>query len=144
MCPAGVPALTRVADNPCKSAAVTPVDKVSYGFNARLDREAVWFRGRIRLAPAYLDSSILDHGQVPIVFDVDGRQAVERGKLPYFSAPPVSLEDEYHGGDYWFPPQRHGGQVNVAFTGGHVLSSKEPASEPDWDWDYQQRPCRVP
>jgi len=140
MCPAGVPELTRVPDRPCTKGAITPIDGVSYGFNARLLREAIRFRGRVRLAPALLDSDVLDHPQVPIVFDIDGRIAAERRKTPYFSAPPGPLKDPYSTGAYWYPSTRHRGRTNVAFTGGHVLTSERPEREPGWDWGYQPTP----
>lgn len=144
MCPAGRPLLKRVAGKPCKAQAVTPLENVSYGFNGRLDREAVWFHGRIRMAPAYLDSGVLESGRIPIAFDIDGRTAVERDKLPYFSAPPGAIEDAYHSGEYWFPSIRHAGRMNVAFTGGHVLSSADPLREAEWAWQYQPSALRVP
>ena len=140
----GWPGQTQSMSAACKAQAVTPLENVSYGFNGRLDREAVWFHGRIRMAPAYLDSGVLESGRIPIAFDIDGRTAVERDKLPYFSAPPGAIEDAYHSGEYWFPSTRHAGRMNVAFTGGHVLSSADPLREAEWAWQYQPSALRVP
>lgn len=142
MCPAGRPVLTRMANRPCTDKAVTPLANVSYGFNARLLRQAVRFRGRLRLVRTLLDSDVLDHPAIPIVFDIDGRVAEEKNKRPYFSAPPVPLEDPYSRGAYWFPSTRHGARTNVAFTGGHVLSSTNAEREPGWNWGYQPTPLR--
>jgi prepilin-type processing-associated H-X9-DG protein len=136
--------LKRKAGRPCKGQAVTPLEGVSYAFNARLDREAVWFRGRLIMAPVQLTSRILEDGNVPIAFDTAGAEAVRRNRLPYFSAPPGSLTDAYHDGEYWFPAMRHRGRMNAAFSGGHVLTTQGPLRESCWNWEHRSTPLGRP
>lgn len=144
MCPAAAAHLQRKAGRPCKGQAVTPLKNVSYAFNARLDREAVWFRGRLVMAPVQLTPRILENGNVPIAFDADGTEAARRNRLPYFSAPPGSLTDAYHNGEYWFPALRHRQRLNAAFTGGHVLTTPDPLRESAWNWEHRSTPLGRP
>jgi prepilin-type N-terminal cleavage/methylation domain-containing protein/prepilin-type processing-associated H-X9-DG protein len=131
-------ALTLENNTPCSAGAITPARNVSYGFNARLDRAEVEIApGVWGLAPVVLKSSILDHGRVPLLWDVDGETAEERGVLPFFSAPPVNASASYGNGVYWFPARRHNGTTNFAFIDGSVASSSRPLEEAGWDWSHQ-------
>lgn len=140
VCPAGSPDLVKRKGLPCSAKALGPPQNVSLAVNMRLYRAAVEFMGRRVLAPAastLVSPRILHYPDVPLVLDVDGRQAARRGVEPFYIAPPVrGLDDPYSDGRYWTPSKRHHGRTNVAFVGGHVLSSEAPASE-RWDWSRQ-------
>jgi len=140
MCPAGPTQLERRAGMPCSAGAIGPQASVSVGFNKRLETRTQDIGGRPFPAPAYLSSRILQYPDIPLLFDVDGEQAAQRGKVPYYSAPPIlddSGVDIYESGQWWFPAFRHRGRLNVGFVGGHVLSSSHPTTEPWWRWNYQ-------
>jgi len=140
LCPAGAAQLTKRRGFPCGSAALGPAEDVSLAANMRFYRGAVEFMGNFVLAPAaatHVRQDVLSHPYVPLILDVDGREAVARGLEPFYTAPPLRGADgPYASGRYWMPSKRHGGKTNVAFVGGHVLSSVRPESE-SWDWKYQ-------
>ncbi len=140
LCPAGAPQLQRRKGFPCGSQAVGPPDDVSLAVNMRLYRRVIDFKGQRILAPSAgtkVRSSVLDHPYVPLILDVDGAEAAARGLEPFYTAPPlVESQDPYADGRFWMPSRRHGGKTNVAFVGGHVLSSAQPDRE-RWDWQYQ-------
>lgn len=144
MCSAGPQYLERRAGIPCSAGAVGPAANVSTGFNGRLNRETrILSDGTIGPRPAYLTSAILLYPETPLLFDVDGRTAVDRNLKPYYSAPPMLPKDGhdiYSGGESWFPSTRHRGRLNVGFVGGHVLSSANPLREPYWKWFFQLNP----
>lgn len=139
MCPAGAAQLVKRRGFPCGREALTPSEDVSYAFNLRLYRGQVEVAGQWLLAPVSVTTvraSILDHPYVPLVMDVDGRAAASRGLEPFYAAPPVGERaDPFSDGRYWMPSGRHGREVNVAFVGGHVLTSRHPEREV-WNWDY--------
>ncbi|MBX3394416.1 MAG: prepilin-type N-terminal cleavage/methylation domain-containing protein [Phycisphaerae bacterium] len=141
MCPSLASArLDRRAGFPCSAGAVGPQKNVSVGFNMRLHRRTQTIDGVNYLRLAQLTPAILQFPDVPLLFDVDGKAAVESGTIPYYSAPPLlddSCADAYEDGAHWFPSLRHRNRINVAFIGGHVLSSPEPVREPWWKWGYQ-------
>lgn len=142
VCPAAPQSLTRHPDRPCNDGAVLPFENVSYAFNRRLYAETMLFEGRKVFNPrTKVNTRILDHPTVPLVFDGDGDAAQRLRRRPYFSAPPVAgLDDLYADGSWWFPSGRHAGRTNVIFVGGHALSSESPAAEADWNWRYQPNP----
>ncbi|MCK4343373.1 MAG: hypothetical protein KAY37_16790 [Phycisphaerae bacterium] len=60
---------------------------------------------------------------------------------PYYAAPTAADETGmYADNHFWFRALRHGGELNVGFVGGYVLSSPEPTRETIWDWAYQPKP----
>jgi prepilin-type processing-associated H-X9-DG protein len=139
MCPAGADRLTKYNGFPCGEQALQPVENISLAFNMRL------YRGVVRGNAPRLSSpdetlvrpDVLNHPYTPLLMDVDASDAHAHGLKPFYIAP--SLRDDtgpYGNGRYWMPSGRHGGRVNVAFVGGHVLSSEEPEQE-TWDWEYQ-------
>lgn len=140
LCPAGPPELVKRRGFPCSMSALGPAENVSLAVNMRLYRAVIKFKGRKVLAPAaatHVRARILHHPYVPLIMDVDGETAARRGLEPFYIAPPVaSRDDPYAKGRYWVPSMRHDGKTNVAFVGGHVLSSADPAAE-RWDWSYQ-------
>ncbi len=140
MCPAGAKELTKTKGFPCGRQAIGPVEDVSVAMNMRLYRSVMTFKRRRVLAPARssrVTESIMNHPYVPLVIDVDGRQAAQRNLDPFYIAPPLpNTSDPYSTGHHWMPSSRHDGKTNVAFVGGHVLSSEDPARE-DWNWAYQ-------
>jgi prepilin-type N-terminal cleavage/methylation domain-containing protein/prepilin-type processing-associated H-X9-DG protein len=140
MCPAGARQLITRIGYPCGDQAIKPLQAVSFGVNMRLYRGQFLVSGRVVLAPVnvtYVPASILDHPYVPIMLDVDGDEAVQRGLMPFYVAPPIVGEDSpYSSGRYWMPSRRHPGGVNVAFVGGHVLRSARPEQEA-WNWNYR-------
>jgi len=140
LCPASAATLMKRRGLPCSTEAVGPAENISLAANMRLFRATVSFKGRDVLAPAnatYVSSQIMQHPYVPLVMDVDGREAARRGISPFYTAPPVAGDHgPYATGRYWIPSDRHHGKTNVAFVGGHVLSSTSPEKE-RWDWAYQ-------
>lgn len=140
MCPSAPSFLERRSSMPCSSGAVAPFENVSVGFNRRLHVRTVMIDGHPYGRGAYLTDQILMHPNVPLLLDVDGKEATCRAVLPYYSAPPIdskSGDDIYSSGTFWFPAKRHRGRVNIGFVGGHVLSSHAPLDEPGVDWKYQ-------
>lgn len=128
-----------LANTPCAGGAVQPAEHVSYTFNMRLHRAEVVRNGMLRFLPALLTSAILQEGDVPLLWDVDGSEAARRDppSPPVLSAPSLDSVLYYADDRYWYPAMRHGGAMNVAFVGGHVLTSRDPLDEPGWRWDYQ-------
>lgn len=121
---------------PCGGGAVGPRRNVSYGFNKRLDTGGVELPGGFMVPrPVILSSSIMHHPNVPLAWDVDGTVADANGVEPVFSTP--TLDSKLFTNDrYWFPARRHNGALNVAFIGGHVLSTTDPLNEDGWRWSY--------
>lgn len=153
MCPSGPGELTKQYMLTMRTQAIAPAKNVSIGFNMRLDQASVMQVDRPVFEEVHLTKRILERAAAPLAFDVDGEEAVRLGEqhnepiLPFFSAPPIrDVEDKYSEGatpKYWFPGLgRHGGQVNCAFIGGYVLSSRTPSTQAGWDWRYQPPPAR--
>jgi len=143
MCPTASSRLERRRGMPCSSGAVGPQKNVSIAFNKRLETRTRYINGNPFSASAYPSRKILDHPDVPLLFDVDGEEAVNQGKPPYYAAPPIhddAVVDIYEPGQFWFPSFRHRGRLNVGFVGGYVLSSTNPTAEPWWRWGYQPDP----
>jgi len=140
LCPAVTGELTKRQGFPCGSSALAPIENVSIAFNMRLYRASVNYKGAVRLASEASTSvhrEIVNRPYVPILLDVDGDKAKARSIDPFYTAPPLGeVDDAYADGRYWIPSDRHNGQTNVAFMGGHVLRSAAPADE-QWDWTYQ-------
>lgn len=138
ICPSNRGELVRRRGAPCGRESIAPDANVSLAFNMRLARAVVTVNGVPRLSPSaatFVRSDIQNHPLVPLVFDVAGTRAVGTGVEPFYAAPPVQAGDPYAGGRFWFPASRHRGKTNVAFVGGHVLSSAAPAEE-SWNWAY--------
>lgn len=145
LCPATKGPLIRRRGLPCSSAALGPANNVSMAMNMRLYRAEIEFQGDMHLAPAnstQVLSRVVHHPYVPLLLDVNGEQSLTNGVEPFYTAPPLdglASQDDgrpYSSGQYWMPSSRHDGRTNVAFVGGHVLSSTNPATE-RWDWAYQ-------
>ena len=125
----------------CSNGAVGPARSVSYGFNARLHRaEVIDSRGRPRAVQVTLRPDLLGHSSVPLLMDVDGQLASERGVNPVYIAPTLDSQGPYADDRVWFPGLRHGGKANVAFMDGHVESLADPENALDIDWAYQPIP----
>ncbi len=143
LCPDGPSDLIKRKGFPCGNEAVGPSQDVTLAMNMRLHRGVVQFGGASLLAPAAvskLRANILNHPYIPLVMDVDGQEAANRGLDPFYMAPPIQgTDDPYADGRYWMPSFKHGGKVNVAFVGGHVMSSRAPEKE-GWNWGYQVTP----
>ena len=140
MCPTAPSRLERRSNMPCSAGAIAPFENVSLGFNRRLHIQTVLIEGLPYGKDAYLTDRILMFPAAPLLFDIDGEEAVARGILPYYSAPPVDSkngDDIYGSGTFWFPSKRHRGRVNIGFVGGHVLSSSDPLQEPGARWNYE-------
>lgn len=139
MCPSGPTQLESRSQVPCDSGAIGPRKNVSVGFNLRLRNKSRIINGQSFAVSAFLTDKTLQYPDTPLLFDVDGGLADQRGIIPYYSAPPLSglpATDVFSDGRFWFPASRHRGRVNVGFVGGHVLSSGSPLDEPWWRWDY--------
>jgi len=125
---------------PCTQGAVTPAQNVSYGFNYRLHlSERNWAAGITN--PVGLSNQVLSQGPatpsaIPLLWDVDGSVAADRGAPPLLSAPALGNTTFLAGDQYWFPGQRHNGALNVAFVDGHVATSRTPLLERTWAWDF--------
>ncbi len=120
---------------PCSRGAISPPDAVSYGFNIRLHIAEDTRGGGPAARPVLLSPRIVDQSSVPILWDVDGGLAREKGVSPVFSGPSLDSEAVFAGDRYWFPGSRHGRAANFAFLDGRVESSRNPLHE-GWDWDY--------
>ncbi len=132
--------LTLQNNTPCSQGAIAPPEHISYTFNARLDRaESRLPSGATVLVPATLSADILQHGRVPLVWDVDGAEARARGVTPVFSAPGLPGSSGGYAGDaLWFPALRHNGAANFALIDGSVAASARPTPlAHGWDWAYQ-------
>jgi prepilin-type processing-associated H-X9-DG protein/prepilin-type N-terminal cleavage/methylation domain-containing protein len=122
-------------DRPCSSGGVTPPSSISFGFNLRLHRQTVGDGADARSEPVVLSASVLERGNVPLFWDVNGRVAAARGVNPVFTAPALSdVSGPLADGSSWFPGYRHNGAANFAFIDGHVESSSKPLTEPGWIW----------
>jgi prepilin-type N-terminal cleavage/methylation domain-containing protein/prepilin-type processing-associated H-X9-DG protein len=139
MCPSGVKRLEKHRGYPCGRSALSPVDGVSLAFNMRLSRGTIEIGGSVLLAPVAVTSvrrDVLDHPYIPLVMDVDGPAAAAAGLDPFYIAPALPGQDDpYAANRYWLPGKRHAKELNVAFVGGHVLSSRHPEDEL-WNWSY--------
>lgn len=122
---------------PCSQGAVGPPASVSYGFNARLHRpEYTNAAGQVFAPLISLRSDILDHTQIPLAWDVDGREAGRRGAEPIFSAPTLDSTQVFANDRMWYPSMRHGGVMQIAFMGGHVVATSRPLEQSQWRWDF--------
>ena len=139
LCPAGAPRLLKRRGFPCSRQSLSPLEDVSLAFNMRLHRGLIRLAGTTLLAPVsttHVRASILHHPYVPLVMDVDGEGAVNAGLEPFYIAPSrQEVDDPYAQDRFWFPSDRHAGATNVAFVGGHVLTSRHPQREV-WNWEY--------
>ncbi len=137
-CPEVAGALTLRPNAPCSGGAVSPPQSVSFAFNLRLYRaEVMTPSGAVRMARVRLTERITAEGSVPLAIDVDGAAAEQGGAPATYIAPSAGSTGPLGGDRFWFPSARHSGRSNVAFIGGHVLTSKTPSTEPGWRWDYQ-------
>jgi Tfp pilus assembly protein PilE len=140
VCPAGATQLDRKSGVPCDSGAVGPASNITIGFNMRLHTMTRFIEDKAFGAKAVLTDKMLTMADVPLLFDVDGQLADDRGALPYYSAPPIprmAKRDIYFGGHFWFPAMRHRMRMNIGYIGGHVVSTANPLGEPWTRWDYQ-------
>ncbi len=124
---------------PCSEGAVLPPENTSFAFNMRLHKAELTLPqiGSPRLFPTRMNERIADNPTVPLAIDVDGARARSSRASALYSAPSLDSTGPYSGNQFWFPDARHNGKVNVAFVGGHVLSSSDPAGETQWLWGYQ-------
>jgi len=112
--------------------AITPIKHISIGFNLRLYKDVTNLGDTV-----FIRKGIVEHPTVPLAFDVDGERAQNMTDplFPFYSAPRVGISSSW---PYWYPPmRRHGGHINAAFVGGHVLSSSDPEKQGGWDWKYR-------
>jgi len=121
---------------PCSRGGVSPPEHISFGFNVRLHVAEVERDGRTRIVAVHLTSQILEHGDVPLFWDVDGAKAEANGVSPVFSGPSLDSGGPFARDRYWFPDFRHNGAANFAFIDGRVEATRAPLSEP-WPWGYQ-------
>lgn len=139
LCPAGAPRLLKRRGFPCGQQSLSPIEDVSLAFNMRLYRGLIRLGGTTLLAPVsttHVRSDILNHPYVPLVMDVNGTDAADAGSAPFYIAPGrPEVDDPYAEDRFWFPSDRHAGATNVAFIGGHVLTSRHPQREA-WNWKY--------
>lgn len=125
---------------PCTQGAVSPYQNISYGFNFRLQQsESRYLRGDTR--PIGLSSAVFSRAQVatssiPLLWDVDGNVAAQRGVVPLFSAPTLDSTALFANDRYWFPAMRHNGTMTVGFIDGHVATTRKPLQEPNWAWGF--------
>ncbi|NOX58010.1 MAG: hypothetical protein GXP29_04025 [Planctomycetes bacterium] len=146
ICPAGPRGLGHDGTIQPAELSILPLENVSIGFNMRLHMGNIKINyGTIQLdslRSVTLSPRILNHPWTPLAFDVDGMSAQNRPQplVPFYSTPPAAQSGLYTSGKFWFPAGRHAGQVHAAFIGGHVWSSRNPATAPGWDWAYQPPP----
>lgn len=122
----------------CLDGAISPAQRISFGFNRRLHREEYTdSRGRARTRQVYLNSSVMQASQTPLLWDVDAQAAAEANVYPGFSAPSLDSRGAYGNDRFWFPTARHNGTMNVAFIDGHVSATADPLAQSGWRWGYQ-------
>lgn len=121
----------------CTNGAVSPPQSVSFGFNLRLSRPDT--PGDPGSSPALLSDAILRAGRVPLVWDVDGVEAVDRdpSNNPSLTAPPQGVGGPFSTDAFWWPALRHNGSMNVGFVDGSVAATANPLEETGWRWDYR-------
>jgi prepilin-type N-terminal cleavage/methylation domain-containing protein/prepilin-type processing-associated H-X9-DG protein len=137
ICPSARVTLKKRRNLPCSSSAISPLENVSVGFNMRLDQVSTLVNGWARLQRTRLSTRILEHPDTPLAFGVDGAEAVRKGVLPHYAAPPAGDTGLYGTGRFWFPSLRHDGKLNVAYVGGYVQRTADPGRLPRADWGYQ-------
>lgn len=120
----------------CRNGAVTPAPSVSYALNLRLDRAEVKNGDVWMTRQAPLNENILNRTLIPLIWDIDGRVADQRLITPHFSAPPGEAAAPYGSGDVWFPNLARHRTLQVAFTSGEVLTTKDPLKESSWAWTF--------
>jgi prepilin-type N-terminal cleavage/methylation domain-containing protein/prepilin-type processing-associated H-X9-DG protein len=132
--------ITLVRNSPCSDGGVGPAASISYGFNIRLH----WSAALLRAGAGYdatLTSSILDGNnqvspsKLPLLLDVNGVAAGAQDISPVYTGPLLDDDTGLYA-NRWFPGLRHNRRLNAAFIDGHVESSKSPASETSWAWDF--------
>lgn len=125
-------------NTPCSQGGAGPPQNISYGFNGRLHvAEYAKPGGKLGVKPVHLDASVTAESQVPLLWDVDGNSAFEKGVSPVFSAPTLDSKAAFADDRLWFPGVRHLGAMNVAFVDGHVAASRSPLAESGWRWEFQ-------
>jgi prepilin-type N-terminal cleavage/methylation domain-containing protein/prepilin-type processing-associated H-X9-DG protein len=134
ICPSGPQELERVAMVPIQKKPIVPLKHVSIGMNMRLYQTSQSQDGDYTLQDIRLSKRVTECSDIPLAFDVDGARSATQDILPYFSAPPLGTSDAYSDGAFWFPSFRHGGKLNAAFVGGHVLSTSNPVHAAGWNW----------
>jgi len=128
----------RLRPQGCRRGGVTPPQSISYGFNMRLHMAEVqmgsdtWTAQQVRLT-----SNIMNHPLIPLMWDIDGQVAADKGVSALFSAPALDSPFVFAQDRYWFPGMRHGGKGNFTFIDGHVVESSRPLQERDWRWQYR-------
>jgi prepilin-type N-terminal cleavage/methylation domain-containing protein len=123
--------------------AVAPPEHVGYAMNRRLLFAPFESNGYQAARFVTIGEDVLDHPNVPLLFDVDAPAAVARWGAagPFFSAPAGKTPSIYdgtptHPAPYWFPARRHHGKMIVSFVGGHLLATKDALADSRWDWNY--------
>ena len=125
-------------NTPCNDPnSINPAESISYTFNLRLYLVERVRSGYQRLERITLDESVLQGRNVPLVWDLDGHAAKEKGQLPSFSTPSLEGDNILAGDVFWFPSYRHSGESNIAFTDGHVSGSHDLRNEPEINWAFQ-------
>lgn len=122
-------------NSPCTGGGVGPAANVSFGFNVRL-YVAERTSPRPGAVPLRLTDALLSEPGVPLLWDVDGQAATDRGRLPFFSGPSLDSPFVFADDQFWFPAMRHSGTANFAFVDGHVDSSRAPLESSEWRWGY--------
>jgi prepilin-type N-terminal cleavage/methylation domain-containing protein/prepilin-type processing-associated H-X9-DG protein len=123
-------------DTTCSTGGVGPAESISFGYNIRLARrETLGGRG-VRLAPVFLNETILDFGNVPLAIDIDGAMAKRMGVSPVFTGPSLDDTGPLASNRYWFPRFRHGAQTNISFIDGHVEATDAPLASTSFLWGF--------
>jgi prepilin-type processing-associated H-X9-DG protein/prepilin-type N-terminal cleavage/methylation domain-containing protein len=139
ICPAGPQDLEKMSGKSLAQRAVQPMTNISTGLNMRLyvasvpENPTTW-------TPVRLSKRIMTQITVPLIFDLDGEQAMAMNpaNLPYYSAPSIGPGSGlYSLNAFWYPSLRHSGRCNAGFIDGHVSSSINPLNEAGWNWRYQ-------
>ena len=142
LCPSGPQELSRVNEHlPCSKAAFDRWSNISTAFNQRLNVRQRPGAPAYVSSPIELSNKIMKMGMAPLAFDADGRAAVdalpnENTDGPVYGTPSVEGEPSTFYKNRWHPAMRHLKRMNVAFVGGHVLSSSDPERETGWRWKY--------
>lgn len=117
--------------------AVAPLENISFGFNVRLHQiEVLDSGGRPRAQRVRLTSAVLEHPNVPLMWDIDPQVAAEHEMNPLLSGPSLNSPGVFANDRYWFPGRRHHGKGNFLFIDGHVAESGAPVEETGWEWGF--------
>lgn len=136
-CPEVRGTVTALRGRQAFEGGLAPLENLSFGFNIRLHQtQIIDSGGRPRAQRVRLGSGVLEHSNVPLMWDINAAAAAEQGANPLLSGPSLGSTGIFGYDRYWFPGERHQGKDNYLFTDGHVAESGDPLNEAGWNWGF--------